>query len=317
MIMLPHGMSYTRLDRTAIGSMTSDVQIPRNVVQREGIGATAEIRQRLALLARNLTVDCTMLVRVKQGRKVIRSTRGEIVVDAGGFLLLPPGPYDSYNIPDERNDYVAEWIVLDSDLLAAQTEPAPGRPRTVDGPRRIDQSANKAFNTAFDSTRQALGLTNIYSDDICRLRVMEVLAWLREFGLMLAPPQEEFDQVVRTIIRGNLSRNWSAREIALLTGTSEATLRRRLSKLGTSLSEIQTDTRMVHALALIQQTELPINMIALDVGYESASRFAIRFRQRFGCAPSEVRSGLEADLTSNDCKIDRNGTFIARSGTAD
>jgi AraC-like DNA-binding protein len=51
---------------------------------------------------------------------------------------------------------------------------------------------------------------------------------------------------------------------------------------------------MTSALLLLQSTGLPVGQIALDVGYESASRFAIRFRERFGCAPSAIRARTTA-----------------------
>jgi transcriptional regulator GlxA family with amidase domain len=43
------------------------------------------------------------------------------------------------------------------------------------------------------------------------------------------------------------------------------------------------------ALTLLQATSLPVTQIAMNTGYESPSRFAVRFRQRFGFAPTAVR----------------------------
>ena len=46
---------------------------------------------------------------------------------------------------------------------------------------------------------------------------------------------------------------------------------------------------MALAMTLLQSTDRPVATIAADVGYESPSRFAIRFRHRYGFAPSVVR----------------------------
>ncbi len=46
---------------------------------------------------------------------------------------------------------------------------------------------------------------------------------------------------------------------------------------------------MTSALRLLQGTDWPISLIASQVGYESASRFAERFRKRFGFAPTAIR----------------------------
>lgn len=69
---------------------------------------------------------------------------------------------------------------------------------------------------------------------------------------------------------------------------SEATLRRRLAEEDRSFSEMTIDVRMAHALSL-QSTDRSVTQIAFDAGYESASRFAVRFRKRFGFAPTAVR----------------------------
>jgi AraC-like DNA-binding protein len=47
---------------------------------------------------------------------------------------------------------------------------------------------------------------------------------------------------------------------------------------------------MASALTLLQATSRPVAEIALAVGYASPSRFAVRFRHRFGFSPSAVRS---------------------------
>ena len=46
---------------------------------------------------------------------------------------------------------------------------------------------------------------------------------------------------------------------------------------------------MSFAMTLLQSTDHPIAHIAAQVGYESPSRFAVRFRDRFGFAPTVVR----------------------------
>jgi AraC-like DNA-binding protein len=70
---------------------------------------------------------------------------------------------------------------------------------------------------------------------------------------------------------------------------SEASLRRHLAAEDSSLSEILLDVRMSTALTLLQSTAQPVTRIAGEVGYQSPSQFAVRFRRRFGCSPSDVR----------------------------
>jgi AraC-like DNA-binding protein len=43
------------------------------------------------------------------------------------------------------------------------------------------------------------------------------------------------------------------------------------------------------ALTLLQVTDRPVSDIACQVGYDCASRFADRFKKRFGFSPRAVR----------------------------
>lgn len=75
---------------------------------------------------------------------------------------------------------------------------------------------------------------------------------------------------------------------------SEATLRRKLAAQQTSFTETLSDTRMTRALALLHTTTLPIGHIAQEVGYDSPSQFAARFKERFGINPRDVRGSAGA-----------------------
>ena len=46
---------------------------------------------------------------------------------------------------------------------------------------------------------------------------------------------------------------------------------------------------MTHAPILLQSTVVLVLDVGLAVGYDSAPRFAVRFRERFGFSPSAIR----------------------------
>ena len=46
---------------------------------------------------------------------------------------------------------------------------------------------------------------------------------------------------------------------------------------------------------LLQVTDTPVSGIAYQVGYKSASRFSVRFKQRFGFSPTAIREGILRD----------------------
>ncbi|MCA0042509.1 helix-turn-helix transcriptional regulator [Celeribacter litoreus] len=308
MIMMPHGMQHS-LPRTHGGKATGvrlSAQSPREIRQREGFGLTAQIRQSQALMAMHVTVDAPMLVAIRSGRKIIRNAKGKVTVNAGEYIVITPGVYDSYNEPAEDAPYIADWIIFAPEVLDENERRQEfARPKALDHIRRVEP-VYEGFEQSFISTRQALIDADEVSDFVAYLRLFETLAWLRESGIHLANKEPEIDQLVRALISKDIAHSWTAAEVSEAMAMSEATLRRRLSKLGTSLSAIQVNTRMSCALSMLQETELPINRIALDVGYESASRFAIRFRQRFGFAPSDVRN-LPDEIDRFSAEVDRNG----------
>lgn len=83
-----------------------------------------------------------------------------------------------------------------------------------------------------------------------------------------------------SIVYGNLRNQFAM---------SESTLRRHLALEGYNLSKIILDIRMNFGLMLLQTTQKTILQIAQEVGYESGSRFAFYFKQRFGFSPKRLR----------------------------
>ncbi|MGE4424726.1 MAG: helix-turn-helix transcriptional regulator [Pseudodesulfovibrio sp.] len=71
-------------------------------------------------------------------------------------------------------------------------------------------------------------------------------------------------------------------------GASERSLRRHLSREGTSLTDILREVRLNSGLALLQTGRVTVGETAYRCGYNSASRFAGLFRERFGVSPSRV-----------------------------
>ena len=96
------------------------------------------------------------------------------------------------------------------------------------------------------------------------------------------------------MLSAQLDAEWSSDAIARSLAMSEATLRRRLAAEGVTLRELIADVRMASALVLLQATSRPVSEIASAVGYDSPSRFAVRFRDRFGFAPTAVRGHARA-----------------------
>jgi AraC-like DNA-binding protein len=142
---------------------------------------------------------------------------------------------------------------------------------------------------------------------IAKARLMELITWFALSGAVLGQCQSpRLEDRLRQMIEGDPALDWTLGHAARAFNMSEATLRRKLSAESTGFSEILSDTRMNRALALIQTTTLPMAQVALEVGYDSPSQFAARFKERFGVSPRHVRGGAE--------RFERIGAEVEQSG---
>jgi AraC-like DNA-binding protein len=250
------------------------------------------LRQSVRAGFRAVIGEQAVILRVDVGRKVIRGSVNADVT-AGALTILPAAvPLDIENHPDDHAAYRATAILVPPEIAA---------PRGVS---RVSLSADAralaAFERALDLCRKPATPKPIRDH-----AVVEVLLWLDAIGLRLPEPGPlPMSGRVRALAAGNLARDWSAAEIARALATSEATLRRKLAAEGTGLAALLTDLRMSRALGMLQATDMPVGVIAGEVGYASPSRFAVRFRARFGVQPTAIRGD------------DRDGTAIDRLGTA-
>jgi AraC-like DNA-binding protein len=236
------------------------------------------LRQGVRAQFRAVVGEAPVILRVEAGHKVIRGSL-EVTVPVGHLTLMPANlPLDVENHPAPDGPYRA------TALLIAPGIAAPTGPHTAGV--TTDLRALAAFDRALDLCRRPATPQAIRDH-----AVMEVLLWLDTLGLRLPPPAPpSLSDRIRALAGADLARDWPAAEVARAEGVSEATLRRHLAEEGTGLAALLTDLRMNRALGLLQTTDLPVQEIAFQVGYASPSRFALRFRARFGLAPSAIRA---------------------------
>lgn len=271
--------------------------LARSLHQRPGVGIAAHVMQGQGLKILRMRVDQPALILVDRGVKAIRTERGAGIEAVPGQAVVLGGhqTVDFTNSVPDGTHYEARWLLFDDALLAdahylglASQVASRDRPTApVQLLRRVP--ANLA--DAFERAGQALALGDKLPDAVARLRVLEVVQWLLEDGIVLrsAPADPGVSVQLRALIAGRLDEAWPAGRVAAGMALSEATLRRRLAAEGTSLTDLLADARMATALTMLQATTQSVAQIALAVGYESPSRFAVRFRHRFGFAPTAVR----------------------------
>lgn len=262
------------------------------IIHRPGVGTTAGVLQKQELEFKRLFIDQPVLIVVERGSKALRWAEGEYLIRAGEAIAIAGGQtVDIINRPAADGSYRAFWLVWDAALIAAHALAHPAQPVIRHAWPLPGQPGE--FMAAFQRSVDAVEDEAI-SVDIARHRAGEMLLWIGVQGGKFAPYEALTAALrVRRLIGSDLAGDWSAAAIASAMAMSEATLRRRLAEEGTSLSEILLDARMSCALNLLQCSAQTVTQIAFQVGYQSPSHFAVRFRQRFGFSPSAIRQGAQ------------------------
>lgn len=111
-------------------------------------------------------------------------------------------------------------------------------------------------------------------------------------ALIIAQRREQslLDQS-RALIRVRLSEpSLDLFGVAAELGLSGRTLNRRLQANGTSFAALLAETREAVARHLLAETETPVGLIAIALGYADQSVFARAFRKRVGTSPRNWRA---------------------------
>jgi AraC-like DNA-binding protein len=268
------------------------------------IGAHCFIIQARSGTFRCLRADQPGLIVVRRGQKRISSDRIDLQACSGAAIVLPMnGEWTVVNEIAADGDYLADAFMFSPNLVAAYADPSSAPLRDA-----VTFRPDGSFEDALERAGQALSAGD-QPETIRRHLLGEIIVRLDALGMNLRPGEgESLQERVRGLIASDIATEWTASRVTSALGIGEATLRRKLATAGTSLTEIIADIRMTRAVGLLQATEMPVNRVALEVGYESASKFAARFRERFGMAPRDIRIPA--------AEIARNGTETDRLGAA-
>ena len=248
-----------------------------------------------------------LLMQVLSGTKIVAVNDEALRFEAGAYGLLPdyqplmmenipkaPQPYQTVALPVPRQLFEDAYARMGSITVPSMPLPA----------RSSGMPAEAA--ALFDYCCQPGNLARL-PVAIAKARLMELVTWFALSGAVLGQSRSSrLEDRLRQMIETDPAFGWTLRHAAHAFNMSEATLRRRLAAENSGFSEILSDTRMNKALALVQTTALSMAQVALEVGYDSPSQFAARFKERFGVSPRHVRNGSEP--------FERIGTEVEHSG---
>lgn len=251
----------------------------------QGHSATfLEFQQGRDVLLPGLSWVRPRIARVLQGRKEIR-TAGSAVRVLPGEMIWIPGTLlvDVQNIPSEGL-YRAEVLSLAPEwfthLPVTPQAPADLVPRLLplDDPpirgawERVVEACKGDFPPAPKS-----------------FRILELLAWVQAAGVQLSTAKPTFHQRLLDQFSSDPGRDWRLSTLSRELAMSEDSIQRRLAKENIRFRALLQEARLCKALTLLQTTDDPVSWVAEEVGFASASHFAMRFRARFGVSPSHIR----------------------------
>lgn len=276
--------------------------------------STFHIRQSTTALFRAVVSQVPGVVLVRAGTKRVQQGGRQVTISPASIGVLPAHvPLTIENQPSLTGPYAASLLIpAESVLDSLRKEALP------DG----DPCKTTRHDRAIAAFERALTVLEdpLTPDRLRNHAVREVLLWLGEEGIGFGPVRPmSLTNRLRSALSQNPDTPWRSADAARSLAVSEATLRRRLAADGTRFGDLLVDVRMTHALGLLQTSDLAINRIALEVGYASASRFALRFKARFGVSPSAIRSPMPPARAGQPVRagIERIGTVKDPSGTAE
>ncbi|ANI31655.1 AraC family transcriptional regulator [Yersinia entomophaga] len=256
-----------------------------------GIGSSRHVIQHTELALTSIYIQHPLLIMVNHGHKVIRWENQECIILPGEMAAISGGQtIDIVNGLSADGVFFSHTLSIEPQLINTFAHNPKAHDLSVIPDVMPVRNPAPEFINAFTNTFKVLADNNDIPKPIIRHRMVELLLWLTQRGVkFLIKDAETLTEKVRCCLATDPHKIWTVAEVAERMSMSEVVLRRKLSAENVVLRNLMIDVRMTSALTLLQATDWPISLIANRVGYESSSRFAERFRKRFGFAPTAIR----------------------------
>lgn len=242
---------------------------------------------------RRVRMSQSACIMVLQGYKTLILEHDRLVAKPGDMFLLPAMfEVTIENVPDpSQGVYRALCLILTPEAVArvtasTRTPPGPEAFRLGSLRVRMDEVVEASLGHFLDMAEACPDSERLL--DLC-LEALLLLVSERTSGFAtLWRAEDAWKARCARVVGVDTARAWTAADLAARLGVSERTFRRHLRREGTSFREVLKDARLEAALALLQSGNMAVSEASFRCGYESPSRFATRFRERYGIKPSDI-----------------------------
>jgi AraC family transcriptional regulator, arabinose operon regulatory protein len=249
-------------------------------------------------------INYTGLITAATGYLVERrdSTMHELVFTLGGtgavssqncttnlvrsdLLVLPK--HTSYTYKCRHAPWRFMWFQLSSSWVWRLLDGTPIHTRKSHVIDDLESTLLHLLNESVSSGRNASRMTTLLSEQV-------VLYIERELTMSESPRQQDtcrkIDEIWR-VVRQNLDKNWTTRELADLGNMSESTFYRAcLRHTGLNPHNILLKIRMQQAEQLLRSSDCPAKTIAEMVGYSTPFAFSHAFKRYKKMSPKAYRA---------------------------
>lgn len=238
------------------------------------------------------------LCHVTQGHKVVHWHGQSLHVTPHDLLVFPAGVVlDIENHPDDHPDnplYQAQIISFPLKLIqdyqlkrqSSAQQLTPSTPNQLDWSVPLNPELDFSWTTLIHATQQHL--SNHLQQHLAQ-GLLLALEGKPQLELLLTINQQQLKYRLQQLFLKKCNYDWQLSDAAQRLHLGESTIRRKLAEEGSSFRQVLDEVRFTIALGMVQTTDLPISSIAERCGYESPSRFSIKFRHMYGASPSELR----------------------------
>ncbi len=242
---------------------------------------------------RSVSLPQSAVIFVLDGAKTIFCGQDSMRIRAGeGFLLPARMETTVENTPDGHSGRYSALCLTYGEAMIARA--ATGRPPNNGFPTRPLEALQIPCDAIIESSlRHLMEMAAATPENepllaLCREELLLVVADKTDCMPLLWQAASSWSSRCSSVMGMDPGREWTIRGIAEKLGTSERTLRRHLNNEGDGFTQILREVRLNAGLALLQVGNTSVGEAAYRCGYNSASRFAGLFRERFGVSPSEV-----------------------------